>query len=88
MQAHEAITGLGQDQLEDGAVEEYDDCYVTADGEIVPKAGPNAQEEVDIEADVEETFVKARRAPAEPTEAERVRHEATHLPYRSWLRMY
>ena len=76
------------------SVEEYEDCYVTEDGEIVPKdakeqeaeakRGPNAQEEVDIEAYVEETFVKARRAPTEPTEAERLRHEATHLPYRSW----
>ena len=44
------------------AVEEYEDCYVTEDGEIVPKdeaeqraeakRGPNAQEEIDVEADV------------------------------------
>ena len=30
------------------------------------------------------TFVKARRRPKEPTESERLEHEATHIPYRSW----
>ena len=28
--------------------------------------------------------VKVRRAPKEPTEEERLKHEATHIPYRSW----
>ena len=43
-------------------------------------------DEVDVrdEEDVEATPVVARKAPKEPTEEERLRHLATHLPYRSW----
>ena len=42
-------------------------------------------EEQGLENDVmEEVVVKARRPPREPTEAERIRHEATHVPYRAW----
>ena len=41
------------------------------------------EEEVEMEAP-EETVVVARKAPYEPTEEERLRHEATHLPYRAW----
>ncbi len=33
---------------------------------------------------MEEAEVVARKAPREPTEAERLRHEATHIPYRAW----
>ena len=28
--------------------------------------------------------IKARRSPKEPTQEERLRHEATHVPYCSW----
>ena len=37
-----------------------------------------------LEEEVQEGFVKARLPPKEPTEAERLRHEATHIPYRAW----
>ena len=33
---------------------------------------------------MEEVPVRARRPPKEPTELERIKHEATHIPYRSW----
>lgn len=36
----------------------------------------------DLEDEVEEAQLKARGAPKELAEAERIRHEATHLPYR------
>ena len=38
----------------------------------------------DMREDVEEAYVKARLQPREPTEAERLKHEAAHLPYRAW----
>ena len=39
---------------------------------------------VGVEDEQEEANVKVRRAPKKPTQEERRRHEATHLPYRSW----
>ena len=79
------------------AEEEPDGMFVTTDGEILPKdvverdaetARINVEDEPDgVEAGEEEAVeaaIKARRAPKEPTEAEVIRHEAMHLPYRSW----
>ena len=40
----------------------------------------------DIEDIVAEASANARRAPKEPTEAEKSKHEATHIPYRSWCK--
>ena len=31
--------------------------------------------------------VRPRKSPEEPTEAERLKHEATHAPYRSWCQV-
>lgn len=81
----------------DEADEEPDDMFVTTDGEMLPKdvverdaetARTDAEDEQDGAAvgneEVEEAVIKARRAPKEPTEAEVIRHEAAHLPYRFW----
>ena len=59
----------------DGAVEVEDDpAPLVARGSAA-----------DMEEDVqEEVKVQVRRALKEPTREERMRHEATHLPYRSW----
>ena len=70
---------------------------MTEEGEIYPvdeadrmaeamrmQEEPRMQVDVQDDEGTEEAPVKARRAPREPTEAERLRHEVTHLPYRSW----
>ena len=44
-------------------------------------AGPEAEGE---EAEEEAEVPRRARDPKEPTEAERRRHEVTHLPFRSW----
>ena len=41
-------------------------------------------EEQYFEEEQEEAEGKVRKAPKEPTREERMRHEATHLPYKSW----
>ena len=51
------------------------------------RAAPNAGAGVTVaveEEDMEVAQIKARRSPKEPTQEERLRHEATHVPYRSW----
>ena len=69
---------------------------MTTEGEMFPKdvadrdaetQGLELPEETGgIEGDeqMEAVEVKARRPPREPTEAEWIKHEATHIPYRSW----
>ena len=45
----------------------------------------DAQEEEEIDAEAaEDAPVKIARDPGDPTPAERWRHNATHIPYRSW----
>ena len=53
-------------------------------GEDAPAPQDARGEEENLEDVQEEAQVQARRAPKEPTRDERMRHEATHLPYRSW----
>ena len=55
----------------------------------VPEDTPRPVEEEEEagnedEDTMEAEIIQARRAPKEPSEEERRRHEATHLPYRSW----
>ena len=84
------IKGLGQ-------AEEEEHMLITEDGQMLPRdvddrdretemfeAGEGAEAEVVDSPVVEEVMVKARRPPQEPSEAERLRHEATRIPYRSW----
>ena len=52
----------------------------TARTDDVEVEGQDAEDEEQVEV----ADVRARRSPKEPTEAERLRHEATHVPYRSW----
>ena len=87
------IKGLGQAERE-----EEKHMLITEDGQMMPRdvedrdreteafeAGEEFKEAVMESAEAaEEVMVKARRAPQEPSEAERLRHEATHIPYRSW----
>ena len=86
-----AKKGLGQVEAD------ADDVFETSDGQFFPKdeverdaetAGiMDVVEEEDLAEPVEgveESPVRAKKAPKEPTELERLRHEATHLPYRSW----
>ena len=42
------------------------------------------EQEADEEEQMEAAEVRAKRGPTEPTEAEMLKHEATHVPYRSW----
>ena len=77
------IKGLGQDEvLETIHGELFPENQAERDAEVAAMG----EEEivVDIEEVQEVAEVVARRAPREPTEEERMRHEATHLPYRSW----
>ena len=50
----------------------------------VPGGHGGVGDAAEMEEDMEEAYVKARLAPKEPTAAERLKHEATHLPYRAW----
>ena len=52
----------------------------TARTDDVEVEGQDAEDEEQVEV----ADVRARRSPKEPTEAERLRHEATHVPYRWW----
>ena len=54
------------------------------DGETASQEKVEGQEETEEEDEVQQPRV--RRAPKEPTKAERERHEALHLPYREWCR--
>ena len=59
------------------------------DNEIVGDVGPDAaEEEEELISDPpiisEEAPVRLARNPADPTAEERARHDATHLPFRSW----
>ena len=60
------------------------------DNEIVADVGADAaeEEEEEIISDPpiisEEASVRLARNPADPTAEERARHDATHLPFRSW----
>ena len=57
----------------------------TAEAEVVDaEPGLGAMAPDLVEDEQEEACVRVRRAPKEPTHEERMRHEATHLPYRSW----
>lgn len=49
-------------------------------GRPPPHVGGGCAEDLPVEG----SYVKARLAPKEPTAAERLRHEATHIPYRAW----
>ena len=60
------------------AEEELDKGLI--DGRSSPQEGDDCAEDLPVE----ESYVKARLAPKEPTAAERLRHEATHIPYRAW----
>ena len=57
---------------------------LSQDGETAEHMIVESQEEAEDEEEVQEP--KIRRAPKEPTKAERERHEALHLPYREWCR--
>jgi len=56
---------------------------LSQDGEAATMEEQEDLEELDRE---EAQEPKIRRAPKEPTRAERERHEALHLPYREWCR--
>ena len=56
---------------------------LSQDGEA---ATTEEQEEFEALGGEEAQEPKIRRAPKEPTKAERERHEALHLPYREWCR--
>ena len=73
--------------------DDKDEALVTMEGEVFPKDIADRDAEtmrvmdeeevhVDGDCDADEAVVKARRSPTEPTEEERLRHEATHVPYR------
>ena len=67
----------------DAEVELYE--LAEADGAspaIGGAAGSPAESPMEEVQEVEQ--IKVRKPPYEPTEAERLRHEATHIPYRSW----
>ena len=76
-----------------------DDWFETVHGEGFPRDIAQRDAETAIVDDVMEQDqahegeeeeqpevegVNARRSPKEPTELERLRHESTHVPYRSW----
>ena len=77
-------------------VKDDGDWFETVHGEGFPKDiaqrdAETARVDDSMEQDREEEEeqpetegVNARRSPKEPTELERLRHEATHVPYRSW----
>ena len=68
----------GEDGPDSGAVNAHGGMDAPAPLEA------RGEEEDNLEEVQEEAQVQARRAPKEPTRDERMRHEATHLPYRSW----
>ena len=83
--------GLGQNELlitVDGEYFPKDEAQ--RDVETAPldddEAGPGGPALVgtDGDAGIEEVKAQVRRAPHEPTELERIRQEATRMPYRSW----
>ena len=57
---------------------------LSQDGETEIQDTVDDHEEFEDDDEAQEPNV--RRAPKEPTKAERERHEALHLPYRSWCR--
>ena len=67
----------------------HDNCRnISGVGERVRMEGDeqdDAQEEEEIDAEAaEDAPVKIARDPGDPTPGERERHNATHIPYRSW----
>ena len=93
------IKGLSQDDdvfiTEDGQIFPRDESDRAAEmermGETVGEHPPAASSDAlpsrgapYMQEEVEEGFVKVRLPPKEPTEAERLRHESTHIPYRAW----
>ena len=81
------VKGLSHDVVETvhGEIVPLDEGERNAEMERVdlPEDARESMEE-EVEEEMEEAPVNARRAPREPTEEERRRHEASHLPYRSW----
>ena len=62
----------------------HDNCRnISGVGERDEQDDAQEEEEIDAEA-AEDAPVNIARDPGDPTPAERERHNATHVPYRSW----